>query len=126
MILLYNYIESRPIVIEVRNVIEKCVSSSGKIYDVDQVFTDHNCSSRCQCQEGGVLKCRPLCLALPKVGLCAKQNIIHVPIKLPDAEEKSCSCPLVMCEAYKEVKEQLYRAKDKGKIKISFKVFQSM
>lgn len=86
---------------------QQCVSSNGKIYAVGQEFTDINCSSRCQCKDGGVLTCTPLCIVLPEDSFCAKQNIVHMPIKLPDAEGRSCSCPLIMCEAH-EVKEQVH------------------
>jgi hypothetical protein len=86
---------------------QQCVSSNGKIYAVGQEFTDINCSSRCQCKGGGVLTCTPLCIVLPEDSFCAKQNIVHMPIKLPDAEGRSCSCPLIMCEAH-EVKEQVH------------------
>ena len=86
---------------------QQCVSANGKTYDIGQELTDINCSSRCQCKNGGVLTCEPLCMAIPKDSFCANQNIVHMPINLPDAEGRSCSCPLIMCGA-QEVKEQVH------------------
>ena len=91
---------------------QQCVASNGKIHEIGQEFTDMNCSSRCRCNDGGLLTCKPLCMALSKDSFCANKNVVHLPVRLPDAEGRRCSCPLVMCGA-QEVEEQVYDANGK-------------
>lgn len=74
----------------------KCRSNSGKIYPVGSVFTDRNCTVKCQCFIDGV-RCEPMCEVVKQKN-CLHQNIEWKTMATPDAQGNSCFCPIPVCK----------------------------
>ncbi|CAB4029992.1 kielin chordin [Paramuricea clavata] len=74
-----------------------CTTPSGKIFNIGAVFSDNNCTSQCFCQNGGVISCHALCSPSVPDSSCTNHKTVQMPTGLPDAQGKSCSCPVVTC-----------------------------
>ena len=76
---------------------DKCISESGKIYNIGSVFTDNDCTSKCECLKDGVVSCEPMCAVARNDNSCAKIKIVDTPVGLSDAQGNICSCPSFLC-----------------------------
>ena len=76
---------------------DQCIADSGKTYTIGSVFTDNNCTTRCECLDDGIISCQPMCLVRKK-DKCPNPKIVHTQVGVPDAEGRSCSCPSFICE----------------------------
>lgn len=92
----------------ITKVMSTCVSRSGNVYQVGQVFSDQNCTLQCHCKDGGKITCRSLCPDNGHTPDCApfeNQKILNLPVPLPDDDGKSCSCSTKICEPREVVRK---------------------